>query len=78
MMTEGPGSQQGDFEPPLPGQEEGRHWEEAVEHETYGDVDFEDNELRAGGRTCVRCGQVIAPGAEARRTASGDYEHEFC
>lgn len=78
MMTEGPGSQQTGNEPPLPGLEEGSRWEEAAEHQTYGDVDFEDNELHAAGRTCVRCGQAIAPGEDVRRTVSGDYEHESC
>jgi hypothetical protein len=65
------------FDQPL-GEEEGRRYEEAVEHETYTDVDFEDNELRAAGQRCVRCGRVIAPEADVRRTASGGWEHEVC
>jgi hypothetical protein len=48
------------FDQPL-GEEEGRRYEEAVEHQTYTDVDFEGNELRAAGQKCARCGRVIAP-----------------
>ena len=61
----------------LAGEEEGRQWQEAAEHQAT-DVDFEDNELRAAGRTCVRCGRVIAPEDDVRRTVSGDYQHEVC
>jgi hypothetical protein len=74
--TSGTSSQPEGFEL-LPGEEEGRRWEEAVEHQAT-DVDFEDNELRAAGRTCVRCGRVIAPEDDVRRTVSGAYEHEVC
>jgi hypothetical protein len=49
-----------------------------VEHETYGDTDFEENELHAEGQTCPRCGRAIAAGDEVRRTASGGYQHEYC
>jgi hypothetical protein len=65
------------FDQPL-GEEEGRRYEEAVEHETYTDVDFEDNALHAAGQRCVRCGRVIAPGDDVRRTASAGFEHEVC
>ncbi len=65
------------FDQPL-GEEEGRRYEEAVEHQTYTDVDFEDNELRAAGQRCARCGRVIAPEDDVRRTASGGFEHEVC
>ena len=65
------------FDQPL-GEEEGRRYEEAVEHQTYTDVDFEDNELRAAGQRCVRCGRVIAPEDDVRRTAGGGFEHEVC
>jgi hypothetical protein len=75
--TSGTSSQPEGYEPPRPGDEEGRRWEEAVEHEAT-EVDFEDNELHAAGRTCVRCGRVITPEDDVRRTASGAYEHEDC
>jgi len=42
------------------------------------DADYESNELHAGGKTCPRCGRLIGPGDDARRTASGAYQHEFC
>jgi hypothetical protein len=59
-------------------EEEGRRLEEAAEHETYGETDFEQNELHAAAQTCARCGRVIAPGDEVRRTASGGFQHELC
>ena len=77
-MTEGPTSQPEDFDLRNPNEEEGRRLEEAVEHETYGHTDFEENELHAEGQTCPRCGRAIAPGDEVRRTASGGYQHEVC
>jgi hypothetical protein len=77
-MTEGPTSQPEDFDLRNPNEEEGRRLEEAVEHETYGATDFEENELHATGQTCARCGRPIKPGDEVRRTASGGYQHEYC
>jgi hypothetical protein len=61
-----------------PNEEEGRRFEEEAEHETYGEAEFEENELHAAGQTCTRCGRPIAPGDEVRRTASGGYQHEVC
>jgi hypothetical protein len=72
------GRPRGGIELPLPGMAEGRAYEDAVEHETVADVDYEDNELHAAGRTCARCGRAIRPEDDVRRTASGAYEHEFC
>jgi hypothetical protein len=77
-MTEGPTGLPDDYDLRNPGEEEGRRFEEAVEHETRAGEDFEQNELRAAGQTCTRCGRVIAPGDEVRRTASGGYQHELC
>jgi hypothetical protein len=77
-MTEGPTSPPEGYKLPNPNEEEGRRLEEAVEHETYGETDFEENELHASGQTCARCGRVIAPGDDVRRTASGGYQHEVC
>jgi hypothetical protein len=77
-MTEGPTGQPEDFDLRNPNEEEGRRLEAAVEHETYGDTDFEENELHATGQTCARCGRPIAPGQDVRRTVSGGYQHEVC
>jgi hypothetical protein len=77
-MTEGPTSRPEDYDLRNPNEEEGRRLEEAVEHETYGETDFEENELHADGQMCARCGRAIAPGDEVRRTASGGYQHEVC
>jgi hypothetical protein len=77
-MTEGPTGTPEDFDLRNPNEEEGRRLEEAVEHETYGDTDFEENELHATGQTCARCGRPIGPRDEVRRTASGGYQHEYC
>jgi hypothetical protein len=63
---------------PLPGIKTAHDMEEAEEHFLSPDVDVEDNELHASGRVCARCGQVIGPEADVRRTLSGAYEHEFC
>jgi hypothetical protein len=79
-MTEDPtiGRQHGGFQLPSAQDQAGRAYEEALEHETVADVDFESHELHAAGRKCVRCGRVIQPGEDVRRTASGAYEHELC
>ncbi len=81
-MTEDPSSYadrpQRDVDLPRPGLAEGSAYEEAVEHEARADVDFEENELHAAGKTCARCGRAIRPEEDVRRTASGAYEHEFC
>jgi hypothetical protein len=81
-MSEDPaadiGRQHGGVELPSPAEQEGRAYEEAVEHEVLSEVDFEGHELHAAGRKCARCGQVIKPDDDVRRTAGGAYEHEFC
>jgi hypothetical protein len=77
-MTEDPTSTPEGYRLRNVNEEEGRRLEEAVEHETYGEADFEENELHAAGQTCARCGRPIAPGDEVRRTASGGYQHEVC
>jgi hypothetical protein len=74
----GAGRQYGGVNRPSAAEQEGRAYEEAVEHEAVSGIDFEEHELHATGRTCVRCGQVITPEQDVRRTASGAYEHEFC
>ena len=50
----------------------------AEEQLTDVGIDLESNELHASGRTCARCGQTIGPAEDARRTASGAYQHEIC
>jgi hypothetical protein len=77
-MTEGPTSPPEDFDLRNPNEEEGRRLEEEDEHQTYGEADFEENELHATGQTCARCGRPIAPGQDVRRTVSGGYQHEVC
>ena len=63
---------------PLPGVKTAHDMEEAEEHWLGTDAQLESNELHAGGRTCARCGQLIGPDEDARRTASGAYQHELC
>ena len=63
---------------PLPGVKTAHDMEEAEEHWLGTDAQVESNELHAGGRTCARCGQLIGPDEDARRTASGAYQHESC
>jgi hypothetical protein len=38
----------------------------------------EDNELRAPGQVCARCGQVITATQDVRRLLDGRYMHEVC
>ena len=40
--------------------------------------DLEGNEAHAPGKTCERCGAVIAPGEDARRRPDGRWVHEIC
>jgi len=77
-MTEGPTSPPEDYDLRNPNEEEGRRWEDEVEHETRGEAGLEENELHADGQMCARCGRAIAPGDEVRRTASGAWQHEYC
>jgi hypothetical protein len=39
---------------------------------------WEGNEAHAPGKTCERCGAVIAPGEDARRRPDGHWVHEIC
>jgi hypothetical protein len=41
-------------------------------------VDFEDNELRAPGEVCERCGAVITATQDVRRLPDGRFVHEVC
>jgi hypothetical protein len=68
----------GSFELPLPGVQEGRSWEDAVEHERYADIDAEENELHVTGRVCARCGRPLSASEEVRLTAGGGFQHEYC
>jgi len=63
---------------PLPGVQTGRDIETAREEFLDADADLESNELHASGRVCARCGRVIGPDEDVRRTASGAYQHENC
>ncbi|MBV9208090.1 MAG: hypothetical protein JO037_22430 [Actinobacteria bacterium] len=49
-----------------------------VTHQDENASAWSDNEAHAPGRTCERCGAVIAPGQEARRRADGQWVHEIC
>jgi len=62
---------------PYPGIQSAQEIGEA-EQQLLTEADLESNELHAGGRTCARCGQIIGPEEDARRTPSGAYQHEFC
>ena len=41
-------------------------------------LDPEDNEARAPGQVCGRCGAVITAGQDARLRADGRWVHEVC
>jgi hypothetical protein len=41
-------------------------------------LDPEDNEARAPGQSCARCGAVITAGQDARLRADGRWVHEVC
>jgi hypothetical protein len=41
-------------------------------------LDPEDNEARAPGQVCERCGAVITAGQDARLRADGRWVHEVC
>ena len=78
MTDPGPYSQPEGYRLRNPNEEAGSRLEDEVEHETDVNVDFEEKELHAAGQTCTRCGRLIAPGQDVRRTASGGYQHEVC
>jgi len=62
---------------PYPGIQTAQEIGEA-EQQLLTEADLESNELHAGGRTCARCGQLIGPEEDVRRTPGGEYQHEFC
>ena len=41
-------------------------------------LDPEDNEARAPGQVCARCGAVITSGQDVRLQANGRWVHEVC
>jgi hypothetical protein len=41
-------------------------------------IDPEDNEARAPGQVCARCGAVITEGQDTRLRADGRWVHEVC
>lgn len=41
-------------------------------------LDPEDNEARAPGQVCARCGAVITAGQDARLRGDGRWVHEVC
>ena len=41
-------------------------------------LDPEDNEARAPGQVCARCGAVITAGQDVRLRADGRWVHEVC
>ena len=63
---------------PLPGIQTARDIQSAQERFVDAGADIESNELRAGGQVCARCGRVIGPDEDVRRTGSGGYKHEGC
>jgi hypothetical protein len=67
---------------PLPRPEEDVGEREVHEQEVEADErlysDFEDNELRAPGQVCERCGTVITASQDVRRLPDGRFVHEVC
>lgn len=63
---------------PLPGIKTAHDIQDSQEHLLSSDAELESNELHGSGQTCARCGRVIGPEDDVRRTASGTYQHEFC
>ena len=41
-------------------------------------IQAEDNELRASGQVCARCGQVITAAQDVRLLPDGHFVHEVC
>ena len=64
--------------PPLPGEKGSVDFLDAEDHATDADVDFEDNELHAAGKTCVVCHATIGPTDDVRRHLDGSFQHEIC
>lgn len=65
---------------PLPAEPELE--QEAEQREIEGTepshLDLEDNELRAPGQICGRCGAVITATQDVRRWPDGRFVHEVC
>jgi hypothetical protein len=49
-----------------------------LELEEAAPTDLDDHAARPVGQRCGRCGQLIAPGQDARRRVSGTWVHENC
>ena len=64
--------------PPIPGEGMAAQAQDADQALVDADADFDSNELHARGKVCARCGKPIQAGEDARRTASGSYQHELC
>jgi hypothetical protein len=64
--------------PPLPGEKGAVGFLEDEDRATDSDMDFEDNELHAAGKTCVVCNATIGPTDEVRRHLDGTFQHEVC
>jgi hypothetical protein len=66
--------------------EEGREEDLGLSSHVHGPADpsevdvsaVADNELRAPGATCARCGRTIEPSQDVRRRADGKWVHEIC
>jgi hypothetical protein len=59
------------------GPEQELHEEEQEKRERRW-MDAEDNELRAPGQVCERCGQTITESQDVRRLPDGHFVHEVC
>jgi hypothetical protein len=53
------------------------HERERDKRERAG-IQAEDNELRASGQVCARCGQVITAAQDVRLLPDGHFVHEVC
>jgi hypothetical protein len=57
----------------IPAEEQAGSGEGDLTAEPHG-----DNEARAPGATCARCGREIQPAEDVRRRADGRWVHEVC
>ena len=79
MAYENPRNDRPAASPPLlPGEEAGVGWLNREDQATDADMDFEDNELHAAGKTCVVCHAALGPTDEVRRHLDGTFQHEMC
>jgi len=79
MVYETPRNDRPAAAPPLlPGEEAAVGALNREDQATDADMDFEDNELHAVGKTCVACQATIGPGEDVRRHLDGTYQHEIC